>query len=167
MAFGEKGKKKGFIPPSLQITSMMDMFTIILIFLLTSYSSNPETLDLDKQVSLPESHAKLDYKDSIKLVLTKEKLMLDGKLIATLKDGDIVGLNKLYTALESHRNKDDKLKEKILSEKNDGKEVPEEKKQHILFLCDKKHSFKTINSVVKTAGRAGYPNFQFAVIEKE
>ena len=39
MALGQALKgRKSFTPPALQITSMMDMFTIIVFFLLFSYS---------------------------------------------------------------------------------------------------------------------------------
>ncbi len=39
-------------------------------------------------------------------------------------------------------------------------------KDHILLLCDKRHSFKTINDIVKIAALAGYPNFQFGVLKE-
>lgn len=157
MALGKR-QKKPFIVPKLQITSMMDMFTIILIFLLFSFSNNPETLDLDQEVFLPESSSKLDYKDSIRMVLTKTDLKLDGEVISTVKEGVLEDSTILYEKLKNYRETADKLRDAL---------PDEEKKEHILFMCDKTHSFKTINSIVKTAGRAGYPNFQFAVVEKE
>jgi biopolymer transport protein ExbD len=137
---------------------MMDMFTIILIFLLFSFSNNPEQMDLDSEMSLPHSTSKLDYKDSIRLVLSKNQLKLDGKVVATLEGDQVVGLETLYDELKKYRDVADELK------KN---ETDENRKEHILFLCDKEHSFKVVNAIVKTAGRAGYPNFQFAVVEKD
>lgn len=157
MALGKKKKKK-FIPPALQITAMMDMFTIILIFLLFSFSSTPETLDLDKNISLPQSTSKLNYKNCVNLVLTNKELKLDGKVVATLKEGAVEKLDLLYETLFSLRETADTVTT----------EGPDDvRKDLILFMCDKTLSFKTINSIIKTAGRAGYPNFQFAVIEKE
>ncbi|MBU1169312.1 MAG: biopolymer transporter ExbD [Proteobacteria bacterium] len=159
MALGKRRKAaKPFIPPKLQITSMMDMFTIILIFLLFSFSNNPEQMDLDSEMSLPQSTSKLDYKDSIRLVLSKNELKLDGNVVATLENDSIVGLETLYDELKKYRDIADELK------KNENEE---DRKEHILFLCDKEHSFKVVNAIVKTAGRAGYPNFQFAVVEKD
>jgi len=156
MALG-RNNKKPFNPPKLQLTSMMDMFTIILIFLLFSFSNNPEQMSLDGQMKLPESTSKLDYKDSIRLVLTKDELKLDGNVVATIKGEEVVGLDNLYDALKNYRDVSDSLKQ--------GVKIGE-RKEHILFLCDKNHSFKVVNSIVKTAGRAGYPNFQFGVVEK-
>jgi biopolymer transport protein ExbD len=140
---------------------MMDMFTIILIFLLFSFSNKPETMTLDKDFKLPKSTAELDYEDNINLALSQTSLELGGEVIATVKNGRVVGLDphnlktsRLYERLRSSRESADKLQ---------GHGNP---KQHILFLCDKRLPFRTINSVVKAAAMAGYPNFQFGVLKK-
>ncbi len=164
MALGSIGRRnRQFVVPKLHITAMMDMFTIILIFLLFSFSDNPETFQMDKDMNLPESTAKMDYKDSIKLVLSQTSLKLDGEVIAEIQDGKVIGLNpaelkksSLYERLKAYRDQVVAL--------NPNEDSESEK--HILFLCDKRISFKTINNIVKTAGMAGYPNFQFAVLKK-
>ena len=47
MALGSQNRqKRKTVPPKLMLTSMMDMFTIILIFLLFSFSEEPETIKL-------------------------------------------------------------------------------------------------------------------------
>lgn len=155
MALGKlkKGSRQ-FIVPKLQITSMMDMFTIILIFLLFSFSNNPEAIELNKDLQLPESEAKLDYKENIELVLSRSNLKLENEVIAEIKNGKIIGLNpkelkqsNLYRQLKAYREKADK-------------------NELILFLCDKRLPFNTINTIMKTAAMAGYPNFQFGVLKK-
>jgi len=162
MALGKRKRRSTrFVPPKLQITSMMDMFTIILIFLLFSFSDKPETITLDKDIELPTSTAKLDYNDNIKLILSQKNLKLGDEIIAHLKNGKIVGL-------DPDKLKDSMLYEKLKSihEKETAVKDENSKKEPILFLCDSRLSFKTINSVVKTAGMAGYPNFQFGVLKK-
>ena len=160
MALGKiKKYAKEFEAPKLQITSMMDMFTIILIFLLFCFSAKPETLHLSKNLSLPESVSPQDYQENIKVVLSQTGLQLEDEIIAQVKEGKIMGLNPrklkescLYRQLISYREKADKLKQ--------------DEDHHILFLCDKGLPFKTINTIIKTAAMAGYPNFQFAVLKK-
>ena len=162
MALGNmKSHAKQFVEPKIQITSMMDMFTIILIFLLFSFSDNPETLTLDNSLKLPESNAQLDYKENIKLVLSQTELKLEGEVISDVQDGKIMALdpeNLKESSLFS------KLKE--LKENEAQTELNPDKKKNILFLCDKRLEFKTINTLVKTAAMAGYPNFQFGVLQK-
>ena len=162
MALGKtRRRSQRFVPPKLQITSMMDMLTIILIFLLFSFSDTPENLTLDKDLELPTSTAKLNYSDNIKLVLSQKSLQIGDEVIAHLNGGKIVGLDPdrlkdstLYRRLKSYRDKEG------------SGELDKGPKSTILFLCDKNLSFKTINNIIKTSGMAGYPNFQFGVLKK-
>ncbi len=162
MALGKsKRRSQKFTPPKLMLTSMMDMFTIILIFLLFSFSDHPENLKLDKDLELPTSTAKGEYSETIKIVLSQRELRLNDEVMAAVEGRQVAGLTNdnlenspLFQRLKTIR---------IESEESEnGQEPP----THILFLCDKSHSFQTINRVIKTAGLAGYPNFQFAVLEE-
>ena len=78
MALGKirKNYSKEFDIPKLQITSMMDMFTIILIFLLFCFSNTPHEIHLGKDLRLPESVAQNDYKENIRLILSLTSLRL-------------------------------------------------------------------------------------------
>jgi biopolymer transport protein ExbD len=162
MALGKSRRRsKAFVPPKLQITAMMDMFTIVLIFLLFSFSSEPDKLVLDKELELPKSIAKMSYKETIKLVLSQNSLKLEDRVVAKLNHGKIIGLNRnklkdsyLYKELSTYWKEKERVKAVETAEKQ------------ILFLCDKRLPFKTINSIVKTAALAGFPNFQFAVLKK-
>ncbi len=163
MAFGKRKKQsRQFVAPKLMLTSMMDMFTIILIFLLFSFSENPENHQLSKELELPSSNAKVDYRDTVEITLTKNELRLNDEVMAAVNNREIDGWGNddltssaLYKRLKALRDQK--------AEQPD--EQPSEQAPHILFLCDKSYSFKTINQVIKTAGMAGYPNFQFAVLE--
>ncbi len=156
----QKRRRDEFSPPKLMLTSMMDMFTIILIFLLCSFSDDPQTLDGLKELELPESTAETNYSESIRIVLSRDELKLNDDVMAEVDREDIVGFDP------------DNLKEsslyrqlRELYDENKSDEEQNAEPKHVLFVCDKGHSFKTINMVMKTAGLAGYPNFQFAVLE--
>ena len=155
-------RQQKFIPPKLMLTSMMDMFTIILIFLLFSFSEEPETLKLGKDLELPRSNTEAGYNKAIKVVLSKKDLRIDDEVMAEVKNRKIVGLSPddlkssaLYQRLKTSR-------DEFIPSDDASQQIP-----HVLFLCDQSHSFKTINQVIKTAGLAGYPNFQFAVLEEK
>ena len=75
MALGRiRRDTKRFSPPKLNITSMMDMFTIILIFLLFSFSNEVVTMKIDKDIALPHSSAKIDFEDNIRLVVSQDSI---------------------------------------------------------------------------------------------
>jgi len=185
MALGamRRTRKKPFTPPRLMITSLMDMFTIILIFLLFSFSNKPETIALDVNMDLPRSEAKLEHEECIRLVFTRDSLKLEDEVIATVQEGQIVGLDpknlkesELYKKLRKiyedpalvNASKPESFEttSALAADGGGGEVEPAEKKKPLLFLCDKQHTFKSINNVIKTAGMAGFPNFQFAVLKK-
>ncbi len=153
---------KKFIPPKLMLTSMMDMFTIILIFLLFSFSESPETLKLDNNLELPRSSTEAGYQKAVTIVLSKNELRLDGEMIYEVRDHQIAELTAANIQSST-------LFQRLNRRHNEETAAPGEgavqQAPHILFLCDQSYAFKTINSVIKTAGMAGYPNFQFAVLQ--
>lgn len=151
--------RRPLIPARLQITSMMDMFTIILIFLLFSFSNDPDAVTLDKDIELPKSTAETNFKKHLQVIVTQTSVKIGEETVARLDGDDIVGIDpnnlqksKFYNRLRSF-GKVDAL-------------TPEADRDPILLLCDRRLSFKVINNVIKTAGMAGYPNFQFAVLQE-
>lgn len=173
-------RRETFVPPKLQITAMMDMFTIIVFFLLFSFSDKPQEIDLDADLSLPTSIAQRSVDSSVKLFLSQNKLKIDETVIAELKNGKIIGFNAdkpeesvLYKSLKTQFLKLQKDKEisqqaaSVSGKDNDSADSEQKKDQpHLLFFCDKDVSFKTINQITMTAAMAGFPNFQFAVLEQ-
>jgi biopolymer transport protein ExbD len=166
MALGNLSRQRKKSPvPKLQITAMMDMFTIIMIFLLVSFSSKPERMTLEDGMELPQSSATMDYARDVRLVLSTTTLTLEGEVLGELTDARIDGIDPgnlrssaLYQRLRAYREEADAIP--VTGES------PEEDRSNLLFLCDKRVPFETINNVIKTAGMAGYPNLQFAVLEK-
>jgi hypothetical protein len=141
---------------------MMDMFTIILIFLLFSFSEEPEKLKIGKDLELPRSTAEVGYQKALKIILTKSELRIDDEVMAQVKDHRIVGLKPQELEASAFYQRLKGARAGATPEGSQGQETT-----HVLFLCDKSHSFKTINNVIKTAGLAGYPNFQFGVLEEK
>lgn len=67
---------------TLRLTSMIDMFTILLVFLLKSFSVEGEIVSVAKDLRLPESTAQTPPKASPMLVVTQDWIILDGKPVA-------------------------------------------------------------------------------------
>ncbi|MDX2447957.1 MAG: biopolymer transporter ExbD [Desulfobacterales bacterium] len=150
-----------FNPPKLNITSMMDMFTIILIFLLFSFSSKPELAGLEKNMELPQSTAKTDYQESIKLILSRSTLKMGDRILARIDHDSIVGLDpKNLKSSDLYRELSTRAKTQAEMESEQTESLS------ILLLCDRRLPFKTINHITKTAALAGFPNFQLAVLKR-
>ncbi len=171
MALGGALRDQDFVPPTLQITAMMDMFTIIVFFLLFSYSERPDEIDLESNIDLPVSSAEREYDNVLKVFVSQDSVKIDDQLVAKIRQGKVVGYdpenpknNGMYKALEKIREKQIHSQQGEPSDQ-EGAEVPVPPKKiaQVLFFCDKKVPFKAINTVMKTIGMVGYPNMQFAV----
>ena len=163
MALGQALKgRKSFTPPALQITSMMDMFTIIVFFLLFSYSDKPDEFDLGQGLELPASTVEIDYKNSVALFISLNDVRIDDAVVATISNNRVNNLDPSDLEKSALFTELDALKKEKYSDKIEGEEV---KPPHVLVFCDQKIPFKTLNLIIKTAGLAGFTNFQLAVTE--
>ncbi len=145
----------------LNITSLMDVMTIILIFLLFSFSSQDQNLRLAKDMDLPRSTSEKPFKWAINITLTQNELRVEDLSVCRYKNGRFIDVQNdpdkivlLYKQLI-----DLKSLEKYREVDRDAAEPV------VIFQADKKHKFDTIYKVMKTAAMAGYPNFRFAVLK--
>ncbi len=167
-------RRKGFVPPALQITSMMDMFTIIVFFLLFSYSEKPDEFDLTDGLQLPSSTTTIDYDYALNLFLTKDSITLEDQAIGKVKGESIVGLDpnniaqsEIAKAFKLEKQKlTDSAPEAALDVDTPDAQALDPKDPHILLFCDKDVPFKVMNQVIKAAGTAGFTNIQLAVMEQ-
>ena len=72
---------------SLQVTSLLDMFTIILVFLMVSFQAEDKDFVLNAEVKLPESTAKNPFKTAVNLAITRKAVLVEGKKIYDLVEG--------------------------------------------------------------------------------
>jgi biopolymer transport protein ExbD len=82
----QKAKRKKILIAGLTLTSMVDMFSLLVIFLLQSFSSSPELLVITKGVTLPSANTAKEIKDAPLLSLSEEGVFLDQKKVGELLD---------------------------------------------------------------------------------
>ncbi|MBW1881441.1 MAG: biopolymer transporter ExbD [Deltaproteobacteria bacterium] len=75
---------------SLQLTSLLDMFTIILVFLLESFQADDEDFVLHADVELPSSTAKSPFKSAVNIAVSPEAVFVEGERIFELNEGGTV-----------------------------------------------------------------------------
>lgn len=145
----------------LNITSLMDVMTILLIFLLYHFSTQDQNIRLQKEIELPRSTSEKPFKWAINVTLGLNRLLVEDEFVCLVKDGRFVGggsdpekilplYNRLVALkdLEKYRQVDRDASEPV-----------------VIFHADKRLKFETVNAVMKTAAMAGYPNFRFAVLK--
>jgi biopolymer transport protein ExbD len=150
-------KQKSYL---LQLTAMVDMFTILLVFLLASYSTSPYHITPHEDLSLPVSSTQQNAEESVKIILTREGLFVEDIEVAKL-----VELN--FERADIDRNDPDFITPlfaqlELLGKKDDALEAF--KNGQIILQADSQLSYSLLRKVMYTASMAGYPKLSMATI---
>ena len=81
----EKHHKRNKGAGTLNLVSLMDIFTILVFFLLVN-SSDVETLPNAKDLQLPESNAEQKARENVIIVITDEAILVQGRQVAAMAD---------------------------------------------------------------------------------
>jgi biopolymer transport protein ExbD len=73
--------------PGLMLTSLLDMFTIILIFLIVSFEAEDYDFKLNTDLTLPESAAKAHLKPAANVAITQTGVIIQGEVVVPLVNG--------------------------------------------------------------------------------
>lgn len=148
----------------LNITAMMDLMTIILVFLIKSFTSSSVTITASEDVRPPLSTTRVVPKDTIAITVTPKSIMVGDKKKVELsnmnvKEGEISG--KLILPLDAALKKEvEKLK--YIAERNPNAPFNKE----VSIIGDKRISYDLLSSVLYTAGQNELENFRFIVLQK-
>lgn len=82
----QRSKRKKMIIMGLMLTSMVDMFSLLVIFLLQTFSASPELSVVAKGVTLPQSITSKEIKDAPVLAISSAGIYLDQKFIGLTED---------------------------------------------------------------------------------
>jgi biopolymer transport protein ExbD len=144
---------------SLNITSMTDMFTILLVFLLQNYSTSEVQIPPDKDINLPISNVEVTPHKTLNLSVSRTEIKIEGRTIASLQDG-----NFITNDLEAH---DPSFIKPLFAELDKIEKDPkqtENKEGKILLQADASLSYQTLRKVMYTASMAGFPKLKIATI---
>ncbi len=141
----------------LSLVSLMDVFTILVFFLLTN-SSSTEVLTNPKDITLPNSVVESKPRETIVIFVSPEVILLQGQPI--MKTRDLLLSKK--DIVVSLRNKLIEQRKKVIGIST--KAVAESKE--VTILADKKIPFKFLKKIMSTCTSAGYGKISLAVIQK-
>jgi biopolymer transport protein ExbD len=139
---------------SLQITSMADIFMIILVFLLKTFSSGSVDVHASPGVQMPLAVAEGQGADALKLEVSENGVLVAGQPAAAIRRFVFDGKDLLASgASRSLSDALGKQREKALQ--------PDAR---ILVLADQRAPYSTIKAVLASAALNGYTDFKLAVV---
>ena len=148
-------RNKGGIP-KMNLTSLMDVFTILVFFLLVN-SGQTEILDAPKEVQLPESVVESKPRETVVIFISPDEVIVQGEPVTSMADvlasqGPIDAIGARLAALKSA----------VIGRSTQVVAASQE----VTVLADKSIPFDVIRRVLSTCTAEGYTEISLAVTQK-
>lgn len=142
---------------ALNLVSLMDIFTILVFFLLVS-SGEVESLPNPRDVRLPESTADTPSRETVVVLVTANEVLVQGERVARVADvlaGDEIVIPALKAALEAQTAR---VIRADVAEDAASREVT--------IMGDKALPYRLLKKIMATCTEADYGRVSLAVLQK-
>ncbi len=142
---------------ALNLVSLMDIFTILVFFLLVN-SSDVEVLPNAKDIQLPESIAEQKAKESVVIIIGEENIIVQGTPIVKVSDVMRRRGNDIPELRQALLSQNDRVLRKEAQEDIAGREVT--------IMGDKDIPYRLLKKVMATCMESEYGKISLAVLQK-
>ncbi len=153
----EKHHKRNKSTAALNLVSLMDIFTILVFFLLVN-SSDVETLPSTKELQLPESIAEAKAKETVVILIGENDLIVQGTPVAKIADIMASEGNDIPALREALLSQNDRVLRRDAKDDIAGREVT--------IMGDKEIPYRLLKKVMKTCTDSDYGQISLAVLQK-
>jgi biopolymer transport protein TolR len=153
----EKHHKRNKGAGALNLVSLMDIFTILVFFLLVN-SSDVQTLPNVKELQLPESIAEEKAKETVVIMIGETDLIVQGTPVAKIADIIATKGNDIPELREALLSQNDRVLRREAQEDIAGREVT--------IMGDKDIPYRLLKKVMATCTESNYGQISLAVLQK-
>jgi len=141
----------------MNLTSLMDVFTILVFFLLVN-SGSVEILDAPKEITLPESRVESKPRETVVIFISPTEVLVQGQLVAMVDEI----IEAKANVLDPIAARLAQLKENVIGTSTRAVASSQE----VTILADKSVPFTVIMTVMSTCTGEGFENVSLAVTQK-
>ena len=142
---------------ALNLVSLMDIFTILVFFLLVN-SSDVETLPNAKELQLPESIAERKAKETVVILIGEKDLIVQGTPVAKIADVMRIKGNDIPELRQALKSQNDRVLRREANDDIAGREVT--------IMGDKETPYRLLKKVMATCTASDYGQISLAVLQK-
>ena len=153
----DKHHKRNKGAGALNLVSLMDIFTILVFFLLVN-SSDVETLPNTKDLQLPESIADQKAKETVVILIGETDIIVQGTPVAKIADVMKIKGNDIPALREALVSQNDRVLRRESQEDIAGREVT--------IMGDKEIPYRLLKKVMATCTASDYGQISLAVLQK-
>ena len=144
---------------TLNITSMTDMFTLMLVFLLQNFAATTVEIKTPDGLALPSSNTSKNPILSVQIAVSKSEIRVGEKVVARIQDREIASqdidpqdtnfIQPLFKELQV-----------IALDPN----IKKDEKNQIMLQADQDLPYQTLRKVMYTASMAGFPQVKLVTV---
>ncbi|MCK4707284.1 MAG: biopolymer transporter ExbD [Gammaproteobacteria bacterium] len=140
--------------PGLNLVSLMDIFTILVFFLLVN-SSSTQQLPSSKDIQLPKSVAEALPKETLMIMISNNDLLVGGRRVLKVNEF-INSKDSVIPALE---------KELVYEYKRSRGKKSKTGQLEITIMGDREIPFKALKKIMATCTKTNYSRISLAVLQ--
>jgi len=158
----QRRRKRGDGTVKMNLTSMIDMFTLMVVFLLKNYSAQGQLVTPAEGLMLPTSSIEKNAKEALSVKVSQTTIMVENEIVVdqngyvTLLAQKDFMIEPLFKVLQKHAEEARKSSERFGQEFS-GK---------ISIQGDVAIPYNVLTRVMYTCGQAGYPMMNLVVYRK-
>lgn len=153
----ERRHARGKAGIALNLVSLMDIFTILVFFLLVN-SSDVEVLPNAKEIQLPESIAEVKAKETVVILISEEHIIVQGTPVARVADVMSRKGNDIPELRQALQSQNDRVLRREAQDDIAGREVT--------IMGDKDIPYRLLKKVMATCTESDYGKISLAVLQK-
>lgn len=142
---------------SLNLVSLMDVFTILVFFLLVN-SSSSDVMEPPKNIKLPDSSVEAKPRETVVVMITPEQILVQGEPVISTQE-----------VIDSKTAIIDEVKQRLLLQKKKVLGISTKtvsQSQEVTVLAHRTVPFHLMKKVMASCTSAGYGKISMAVIQK-
>ncbi len=148
-----KHRKHGEAIEGLNLTAMMDIMTIILVFLIKQYEAAPQNITLNDDLTPPKTTSEAEMVPGVALLISETAIVVDTKPIVVMEKGKAPTAEEWARVAKALADRRDQIKyiEERGGAKFDG---------NVMVIADENTPYEIISSALLQAGREQYTKYR-------
>ncbi|GLR71339.1 ExbD/TolR family protein [Agaribacter marinus] len=160
--------KRNQAKSKLSLVSLMDIFTILVFFLMLN-ASDVQVLQSDDSVSLPISTADKAAAETLLMLVTPSEVLIQGRKVSTtaaLARKEKRALEALKAELDYHTARKSQLPEEKASQQATAQTMAQSITMSITIMGDSQVEYAVLKQIMQVCASAGYTKLALAVENK-
>jgi len=140
----------------LNLTAMMDIFTIILVFMIKQYEAAPQNITLSEDLTPPKTTSEAEMVPGVALTISKTSILLDNKLVITIERGTSVTEAQWATVAKALADRRETII--AISDRGGAKFTGD-----VMVIADGEVPYETLSGALLQAGSEKYTTYRLVL----